>query len=450
MIDLFSLLHPFHPCSKVENVQNGPISHDHKDVKSYDKKQIFTANENLNHMNPTKTDTSSMFDIGSLLNPMHPTLWIENTQSLPPQKTPESSNNRFSVGLGRVNQLYHDLILSAFNSKLRGLQAEELTVDSETKGKVIVAGGSGFVGNEVCSLLRRKGYDVVIVSRHKSDSRVITWDDIRFQGLPDKTVAVVNLAGQNMLDPLKRWNPTFKELVRESRIQTAISLKDAIVNRYKAGLDVPDVFVQITGVGIYPPGDNDIKYDEYSKIKADAGGYMSRLVVDWEDAARLPAEVPTRNVYLRSGVVLGRNGGMIKQVFLPFYLGGGGRMGSGEQNMPWIHVKDVSGIILHAIENKKIDGVLNGVAPQVTTNQEFVNAFASALYRPAFFPLPDFVWNLVFGEERAAVITKGVTVIPKRTEEELGYKFRYPNITACCQEFSHFFYDDPDTKTAAK
>ena len=125
-------------------------------------------------------------------------------------------------------------------------------------------------------------------------------------------------------------------------------------------------------------------------------------------------------------------------------------MGSGTQNMPWIHVKDVSGLIVHSIENKGVKGVLNGVSPQIISNQEFVNAFASALYRPAFFPLPDFVWNLVFGEERAAVITKGVTVVPKRTVEEAGYKFRYQSISEACAEFSPLFYNDPDTEIGAR
>ena len=444
MIDLFSLLHPFHPgiVPQRQELQDSP------DVCPKSCGQIFavTENTNINHMNPLKTDMSTGYDIGSLLNPMHPTLWLENEGTLPPQKTKANPTKQLNpnVGIGRVNRIYHNMILRSFNAKLRGLQAEEDQITHDkTKGKVLVGGGSGFVGTEVCSLLRRKGYDVITVSRTKFDSRVVTWDDIRFRGLPDNTIAVVNLAGQNMLDPLKRWNPAFKELVRESRIQTATSFKEAIVNRHKAGLDTPNVFVQITGVGIYPAGDNIIKYDEDSKIDPKSGGYMSRLVEDWEDAAKLPSDVPTRNVFLRSGVVLGRNGGMIKQIFLPFYLGGGGRMGSGEQNMPWIHVKDVSGIILHSIENDNVKGVLNGVAPQVISNQDFVNAFASSLYRPAFFPLPDFVWNLVFGEERAAIITKGVTVLPTRTEDS-GYVFRYPNINQACQEFSHLFYQDPD------
>ena len=119
-------------------------------------------------------------------------------------------------------------------------------------------------------------------------------------------------------------------------------------------------------------------------------------------------------------------------------------MGSGKQNMPWIHVKDISGIILHSIENNKVKGVLNGVAPEIITNQQFVDAFASALYRPAFFPLPDIIWNTVFGEERAAIITKGVTVLPSRTQKEAGYQFRYSNIKEACQEFSVLFYEDTD------
>ena len=116
-------------------------------------------------------------------------------------------------------------------------------------------------------------------------------------------------------------------------------------------------------------------------------------------------------------------------------------MGSGEQPMAWIHVKDVCGIITHAIENEKVNGVLNAVAPEIITNQEFVDSFASALHRPAFFPLPDFVWNLVFGEERATMITKGQMVRPERTLES-GYQFQFPNIAKACEEFSVLSYTD--------
>ena len=248
MLDLYCLFDPFHPCTQLEHKST---STPNQDIKSVNKLTSLSANETLCHMNPTKTDSSSMVDVGSLLNPMHPTLWLESTQSLPPYQPKKPFVNN-TGGFGRVYENYHTIALRAFHSKSWGIKAEEIpSVSEETKGKVVVGGGSGFVGKEVCSLLRRKGYEVITVSRKKYDSNVITWDDINFHGLPERTIAVVNLAGQNLLDPLSRWNPAFQELVRESRIQTAKCFKKAIIDRQKAGYETPDVYVQITGVGIY-------------------------------------------------------------------------------------------------------------------------------------------------------------------------------------------------------
>lgn len=226
----------------------------------------------------------------------------------------------------------------------------------------------------------------------------------------------------------------------DSRINTATAFREAI-EKCEAQKR-PKVFIQITGVGYYPYSDS-VVYNEDSKVKPDELNFFGRLVHDWEAAATLPKDLGVRNVFVRSGVVLGRNGGMIKQIFLPFYVGGGGRMGSGTQHFPWIHVKDLSGIVIHAIENENVSGVLNGVAPQIITNQEFVDSFARALYRPAFFPLPDTVWNLAFGQERATMITKGLMALPKRTLDS-GYEFRFPTITKACGEFSQLFYRDLD------
>ena len=230
--------------------------------------------------------------------------------------------------------------------------------------------------------------------------------------------------------------------VYDSRIETAKAFKDAIE---KSSPDKrPKVFVQITGIGYFPPRDDNFTYNEETKVDPANRDYFANLVVDWEAAATLPPELGVRNVYVRPGVVLGRNGGMIKQIFLPFYFGGGGRMGCGSQPMAWIHVKDLSGIIIHSIENENVSGVLNGVAPEIITNQDFVNAFATALHRPAFFPLPDTVWNVVFGRERASMITKGQRAEPKRTIES-GYNYRFPTISQACEEFSQLFYTDSDS-----
>lgn len=309
---------------------------------------------------------------------------------------------------------------------------------NDSSKKVLVGGGSGFIGTELCKTLKAKGYNPVIVSRTPGEAR-ISYNDLKSLGLPKNTTAVVNLAGQNVLDLFNRWTETFKSKVYNSRIDSAKALKEAIV-KCDAN-DRPKVFVQITGIGYFPPREDDFVYNEDTKVEESKRDYFSKLVVDWEEAATLPSDLGVRNVFVRPGVVLGRTGGMIQQLFFPFFFGLGGRMGSGTQPMAWIHVKDVCGIIIHAIENDKVNGVLNGVAPQLITNQEFVNAWGSALSRPVFIPLPEGYFNILFGQERATMITKGQRVEPRRTLAS-GYEFKYPTISEACSEFSRLFYSD--------
>jgi len=329
-----------------------------------------------------------------------------------------------------------------FFSKLAGpflLRAEEscpgspLVDGKDRPQKVVVGGGSGFVGGEVCRQLRRAGYEVILISRVQRQYGV-TWEEVEKDGLPEGTHGVVNLAGQNVLDPFSRWTPAFKELCRSSRVETTAMLARAI-NRTNIK---PEVFVQMSGVGYYPNTFTGKAMNEDGEKGTD---WLSDLAEEWEEAGAGAAGV--RRVVIRPGVVLGREGGMIQQIFPPFFLGLGGRMGEGSQPMPWVHVKDVAGIVVHAVKNTQVGGTLNAVSPHIITNQEFVDAFAGALGRPAFFPLPEFVWNFVFGEERAVMITKGQRVEPKRTLES-GYRFLYPTIESACKEFSHLIYINSD------
>ena len=126
------------------------------------------------------------------------------------------------------------------------------------------------------------------------------------------------------------------------------------------------------------------------------------------------------------------DGGAISQMLLPFWLGLGGKISTGKQWFPWIHVDDVAGIICHAIENETVNGVLNATAPDYITNAEFTSAFAKQIRRPAIFTVPEFALNLVYGPERAQTLTTGAKVIPKRTLES-GYKYLYPDIKSACQ-----------------
>jgi len=332
------------------------------------------------------------------------------------------------------SKLFNIFMVHAEEAKQQEIQS----CYTDTSKKILIGGGSGFIGTELCKTLKKKGYNPIIVSRTPGHSK-ITYNNLDANGIPLNTTAVVNLAGQNVLDYFHRWTDNFKAKVYDSRIESAKAFKKAIEKCDPEKR--PKVFVQVTGIGYFPPRDDNFVYNEDTVVEEWRKDYFSKLVVDWEDAARLSPESGVRNVFVRPGVVLGRKGGMISQIFLPFYLGTGGRMGSGTQPMAWVHVKDVCGIITHAIEDDKVTGVLNAVAPQTITNQEFVDAFATALHRPAFFPLPDFVWNIVFGTERATMITRGQIVEPKRTLES-GYQFQFPTIAKACEEFSVLSYSD--------
>ncbi|VVD04306.1 unnamed protein product [Leptidea sinapis] len=127
---------------------------------------------------------------------------------------------------------------------------------------------------------------------------------------------------------------------------------------------------------------------------------------------------------------------MIKNMIVPFFFGLGGPLGSGQQYLPWIHVEDLTSLILFAIENENVKGVLNGVAPQVITNADFTKSFARAMSRPAFIPVPEFALNYLLHEERAMLMTKGQHVTPTRVLE-YGFKYKYDNIDAACKECAH-------------
>nr|CAH7713264.1 unnamed protein product [Callosobruchus chinensis] len=229
-------------------------------------------------------------------------------------------------------------------------------------GNVLIGGGTGFIGSALRNVLRGKGYGITVISRMPGPSR-ISWNDLNQKGLPKDTTAVVNLAGQNVMDFTRRWTAGFKQNVYNSRVNTTAALAKAIDDASVK----PSVFVTISGVGAYKP---DPKKEYTEESPCGNFDFFSKLCKDWESAAKLSKE-KCRVVTIRSGVVLGRDGGMIKQLYLPFYLGLGGPIGMGDQFMPWIHIDDLTSLIVYAIENPKVEGVLNGVAPTPCTNKEF-------------------------------------------------------------------------------
>ncbi|KAM9202674.1 epimerase family protein SDR39U1 isoform 1-T1 [Dugong dugon] len=290
--------------------------------------------------------------------------------------------------------------------------------------RVLVGGGTGFIGTALAQLLKARGHEVTLISRKPGPDR-ITWDELARSRLPSCDAAV-NLAGANILNPLRRWNEAFQKEVLSSRLGTTQMLASTISKAPQP----PKTWILVTGVAYYQPSLT-AEYDEDSP-----GGdfdFFSSLVTKWEAAARLPGD-STRQVVVRSGVVLGRGGGAISHMLLPFRLGLGGPIGSGHQFFPWIHISDLVGILAHALEARHVQGVLNGVAPgPTTTNAEFAQALGAALGRPAFIPLPSTVVKAIFGRERAIMLLEGQKVVPRRTLAT-GYQYSFPKLGAALKE----------------
>lgn len=299
---------------------------------------------------------------------------------------------------------------------------------------VLVTGGTGFIGKALQHYLRQKGYTVNIVSR-KPGPNTITWENLTSSGLPSGTQAVVNLVGQNILAPGSIWTEQYKRDVYSSRVNRTQDL----VKQLLAAEQKPKALVSFSGVGIYEPDSSKV-YDEHSDLgnntKAD---FFQTLTRDWEGAAHIAAN-DIRTTIIRSGVVLGNGGGMIKSSYWPFFFGLGGPMGNGSQPLPWIHIHDMVRIIKLAIDKENVSGILNGVAPQIITNKDFASAFGSALGRPAILPFPTFALNLIFSPERAKVIADGQKVTPKRLLEEYQFEFKYPTIDKACKEVVKEFW----------
>ncbi|NXP45090.1 D39U1 protein, partial [Heliornis fulica] len=286
-------------------------------------------------------------------------------------------------------------------------------------------GGTGFVGRALTQMLQSRGHEVTYVSRQAGKDR-ISWEELSRSGLP-LCDAVVNLAGENILNPFRRWGDAFCREIINSRVETTRTLAKAI-----AGAEQPPrAWVLVTGVGYYRPSPT-VVYTEDSP-----GGdfdFFSRLVSSWEAAALIPAS-PTRGVVVRSGVVLGRGGGAISQMFWPFRLGLGGPLGSGLQPFPWIHIQDLAGIVCHALESKCLQGVLNGVSPSssVTSSGTFAQELAAALGRTTLLPVPAWAVRAVFGAERAVMLLEGPRVVPERTLES-GYHFIFPDLPGALKD----------------
>ncbi|HTV91766.1 MAG TPA: TIGR01777 family oxidoreductase [Verrucomicrobiae bacterium] len=267
--------------------------------------------------------------------------------------------------------------------------------------RVGLVGGSGFIGRHLRTALIARGDEVVTASlRSPSEAAaaVATCD------------AVVNLAGETIF---QRWSATAKQRIYSSRVDGTRALIDALAAQARP----PSTYISASAVGYYPPSET----ASYTEGSLHGDDFLAKLCAAWETEAERAAQFGMRVAIVRTGVVLGTDGGALAAMLPAFRLGLGGMLGSGRQWIPWIHVNDVTGIYRLALDGTS--GVLNATAPNPVTNAELTLALASVLHRPAFFRVPSFALRAALGEG-ATILLNGQRVLPQRTLES-GYMFAF-------------------------
>ena len=283
-----------------------------------------------------------------------------------------------------------------------------------------MAGGSGFLGQKLAVRLQSAGHQAITLTRKPAGPGQIQWNpDGTAAGLAghlDGVDAVVNLAGENLAD--KRWSTARKTALRDSRVLSTRTLGRAIAECAKP----PRVFISASGVGYYGARGAE-PVDETASAGSD---FLAQLCQEWEKEARAAESSATRVVIVRSGLVLDRDQGALAKMLLPFKLGLGATLGSGEQYMPWIHVDDWTELVTWLIDNDRATGAFNAAAPEPVTNRTFTRTLGRVLGRPAFFVAPAFVLQLALGE-LALVLLTGQRAVPARAEQQ-GFRFSYQSL----------------------
>jgi hypothetical protein len=300
--------------------------------------------------------------------------------------------------------------------------------------RVLVTGASGLIGLALCDALLDRGDEVVGLSRDPARARAtrpaVTWHaweptlERPAAGAFDGVEGVVNLLGER-ID--QRWTADAKRKIMETRRTGTRNLAQAIAGLGKR----PSVLVSQSAVGYY----GDRGEEPVDESDGPGSSFDSEVTQAWEDAAHEVDAAGVRLVIVRTAQVLTAGGGVLKELLPPFKLGVGGPLAGGDQYFPWIHLEDEIAILLWALDNEQVEGVVNGAAPQAVTNREFSKALGRALNRPAITPVPGFVLDLKFGREFGRVLRGGARVVPKRTRE-LGYEFKFPELDAALEDLA--------------
>ncbi|MEX2463365.1 MAG: TIGR01777 family oxidoreductase [Balneolaceae bacterium] len=292
----------------------------------------------------------------------------------------------------------------------------------ETK-QILITGGTGFIGTYLCNELLKAGHYLTLVTRspekysedQAKNMRYIGWDDELAQAV-NRTDVIINLAGESLFG--QRWTDSVKKRIYDSRILTTQKLTKLIAE----SASKPDLFISASAVGIY--GDSGDKIlDESAKSGKD---FLAKVCIDWEKEALKASDYGVRVAIPRIGIVLEDNGGVIDKMKLPFMFFVGGPIGSGNQFVPWVHMRDLCQAILYPIENEELEGPYNACSPNPVTMKSLANVIGTVMNRPAYFRVPTAILKFILGEA-AEPILSSLRAHPKILQC-LGFQFEFEDL----------------------
>lgn len=293
---------------------------------------------------------------------------------------------------------------------------------------ILITGGTGLIGRQLCKVLLAEGHELTVLSRNPDSVPAKCGASVHALAVLDEWQpgmtfdAVINLAGEPIVDA--RWTVQRKQVLWDSRV----ALTENLVRRIATAQHKPGVLLSGSAVGYYG-NRGDAVLDESAAAGED---FAARLCRVWEEAALGAESTGVRVCLLRTGLVLSRHGGLLGRMLLPFKLGLGARLGDGKQWMSWIHIDDYVAMLLGLLRNAQASGPYNMTAPQPVTNKEFTAALAAALHRPAPFIMPAILLKPVMGE-RACLLLEGQRALPQRLGVT-GYRFAFTKLADALQD----------------